>query len=842
MGKRIGRVLLSAIVLCALCPVASLGDDAPSRMDLQVDESIVCCNTSDTQEVVSAIEDNELGDISEITSSENMTIMLLDDTGNIEEAECEISENADNVSIYPNISYTANSVYGTRGGYSTRYEQWSAYASMDEDIDYVTSQLLVGYSSSMSESLLAETIASVDGTLVDDQPLSDMGISIAQVVLPEGANILSAIGTLEACNGVLYAEPNMIRFMPDTSSYDAGGEYAATAAQYYLDSVHVREAWNYSKCSNQVSVAVLDTGIDGDHPDLTPNILASYAWDTITNSSLDADAEDVLGHGTHVAGIIAGVADNGFGIDGVSYNANIVPVKVFDDDGLCTDTNLIEGIDYVISIAEDADVRVINMSLGGESYSTSLELAVNNAVANGVLVVCSAGNENTDASKYPSDFDSVISVVATDAINNRWTGSNYGLAKDIAAPGVRIMSTLPGDYEAWTGTSMAAPIVSSVAALLYAYNPNLTCDQVKNILYSTAQDLGDSGRDQYYGWGLVNAEDAISIAMSDFPVGKWNRIYGETRYETANAAAREGWSRSSCDVVIVASGNDFPDALSATSLAGVYGCPVLLVDADSEIPSSTAAEIHRLGAEEVVVAGGTSAVSDMVFSQLEQIVGTGNVRRLSGSDRHQTCSNIYNAGAESWSDTCIVVRGYDSCVDAVSIAPYAFASKSPIFLAQSDGSISDDVKTTITNGEFSKAIVIGGDSAVAQSAEQWLMDNLGSDSVIRLSGEGRVETSATVARWETGSMTTLSVQPDTTLGYDKTVVINAWGSFADGLTGGALAGSANSVLVQATVDSEDGGVGISQIVRPNLGQVTRGRVMGGTATVPASFLAYLNSL
>ena len=310
--------------------------------------------------------------------------------------------------------------------------------------------------------------------------------------------------------------------------------------------------------------------------------------------------------------------------------------------------------------------------------------------------------------------------MATDALNNRWVFSNYGLDKDIAAPGVGIMSTVPGEYATWVGTSMATPIVSGIAALLYAYNPNLSCDQVKNILYSTALDLGDSGRDQYYGWGLVNAEDAVAKVMSDYPVGKWNRIYGSTRYETANAAAREGWRRDSCEVVIVASGNDFPDALSATSLAGVYGCPVILVDSQSDILSSTASEIHRLGADEVVVVGGASAVGDSVFAQLEQIVGVGNVERLSGSDRHQTCSSIYNAGVESWSDTCIVVRGYDSCVDAVSIAPYAFASGSPVFLTQPDGSISDDVKAMVSGGGFSKAIVMGGEATVPASFLNYL--------------------------------------------------------------------------------------------------------------------------
>ena len=111
---------------------------------------------------------------------------MLDDACDIDQAECELAEYVEGASVYPNVSYTANSVYGTRGGYSTRYAQWSAYASMDGGVDYVSDQLLVGYSSSMTESLLEETVASVDGVLMGVQPLSDMGVSIAQVSLPEG--------------------------------------------------------------------------------------------------------------------------------------------------------------------------------------------------------------------------------------------------------------------------------------------------------------------------------------------------------------------------------------------------------------------------------------------------------------------------------------------------------------------------------------------------------------------------------------------------------------------------------------------------------------------------------
>lgn len=255
-----------------------------------------------------------------------------------------------------------------------------------------------------------------------------------------------------------------------------------------------------------VKVAVIDTGMDYTHPDLAGRYAGGYDF---VNS--DSDPFDDHGHGTHVSGIIAG-ADNDIGVVGVAPNAQIVALKVLDSVGSGYYSDIIAGIDYCVTHG----IPIANMSLGGTYGSSQLEEACNRAAQSGVLLVAASGNNNA-AVLYPAKYDSVLAVGATTTTDMKASFSNWGPELEMAAPGFYIKSTIPnGGYDDWSGTSMASPHIAGVAALLSQTGMNAA--QIRNRLGETATDLGDPGRDRYYGYGLVNAEAAVqALPPADNP-------------------------------------------------------------------------------------------------------------------------------------------------------------------------------------------------------------------------------------------------------------------------------------------------------------------------------------
>lgn len=260
-----------------------------------------------------------------------------------------------------------------------------------------------------------------------------------------------------------------------------------------------------------IKVAVIDTGVDYNHPDLAANYLGGYDF-----AYNDADPMDDYGHGTHVAGTIA-AADNGFGVLGIAPEAGYYSVKVTDDTGLCYYSDIAAGIEWAVNNGAD----VISMSIGGSSDSYTLKNAVDSAYASGVVVVAAAGNTG-DSVIYPAGFDSVIAVAATDYYDSRPSWSAYGPEVEFAAPGVGITSTLMGgSYGSKSGTSMATPHISGAVSLLLNTDVSGTSydadndgvwdpAEVRSRLQDTATDIGATGKDNYYGYGLVNALAAVN--------------------------------------------------------------------------------------------------------------------------------------------------------------------------------------------------------------------------------------------------------------------------------------------------------------------------------------------
>ncbi|MDR3037266.1 MAG: RICIN domain-containing protein [Coriobacteriales bacterium] len=393
-----------------------------------------------------------------------------------------------------------------------------------------------------SISALSGTRTSVKTTVIDSAPNGD---STVHIELPTGVTVKEALLLMANDANVVFAQPNFIYALPKDEVIGGSIDFAASEAassdldplympndpffwtvnayyqaQWWLRNVGAFGAWDLQRANKAVTVAVVDSGIRMTHKDLAGNIIKNLAWDAYNNKPLTTD---ISGHGTHVAGIVAAEAGNAYAGAGISYNAKILPINIFfevsEGRTSASTTTLVAAYTYIMAHRQEANIRVVNLSLGGPNDDPAVHNAIIKADKAGILTVCAAGNDGTDvninvdnAPSYPSDYAECVSVVSVDKSNNRSTYSEHNAYKDIAAPGTEILSTYYSSDESYVymqGTSMASPVVAGVAALLFAKNPKLTCNQAKKALYDTATDGGTPGWDKYWGWGLVNAQKAV---------------------------------------------------------------------------------------------------------------------------------------------------------------------------------------------------------------------------------------------------------------------------------------------------------------------------------------------
>jgi len=248
-----------------------------------------------------------------------------------------------------------------------------------------------------------------------------------------------------------------------------------------------------------ITIAIVDTGIQVNHPDLVNNIVQGY--DFVNN---DIDANDDNGHGTHVAGIAA-ASFNQAGVVGVSHSSKLLPIKVLNSQGYGYLSDVAKGVYY----ATDNGARVINLSLGSTTDSLVLKDAINYAASKGVLVIAAAGNDGGAPCSYPAAYSNAVCVVATDSKNLLASFSNIG--GELAAPGVYNYSTYLGStYRYLSGTSMATPHVTGTAALLLSICQSCTISEIRTVMRETAVDLGEVGQDILFGYGLVDLTSAVS--------------------------------------------------------------------------------------------------------------------------------------------------------------------------------------------------------------------------------------------------------------------------------------------------------------------------------------------
>ena len=427
------------------------------------------------------------------------------------------------------------------------------------------SRLLVKFAPAATAADRSAAVGAVDGTAV--QSIPDIGVHV--VVVPS-ATAAAALARLKHSPSVEFAEPDATAEaadVPDDPSF---------SLQWGMTKIKAPDAWTTTKGSPSVKVAVLDTGVSLSHPDLQGKVVATR------NFSSSSTPDDVNGHGSHVAGIAAAATNNGVGVAGVGYSVDIMDVKVLGDSGSGLYSDMISGITW----AADNGANVINLSLGGTMASSALESAVNYAWSKGVVVVAAAGNSASSAPFYPAYYANVMAVAATTDLDKLASFSDYGDWVDVAAPGISIYSTIPGGYGYMSGTSMASPFVSGLAALLFAQatdtNGNgLLNDEVRSRIQSTADNIGLSS----IGSGRINAYRAVTGASpappssppanTSLPAVSGNAVAGQTLTTTGgtwtNSPTSYAYQWLRCDT----------SGASCTSIPGATLSAYMLAAADA---------------------------------------------------------------------------------------------------------------------------------------------------------------------------------------------------------------------------------------------------------------------
>jgi len=619
----------------------------------------------------------------------------------------------------------------------------------------------------------------------------------AVVAIPEGGDATRLAAQLSELPGVrIAAEDRAVMrplWTPNDPLYGSQWSYSRTQAE---------SAWDIERGQAFVEVAVIDTGADLDHPDLVANLDLDNDYDFVSH---DTTANDLNGHGTHVAGIVAASSDNATGVAGTAPGVRIVPIKVI---GAYTGTtsDFIDGLEY----AADLGVEVANMSLGstaaeiGSGGVAAMQEAVDYARSKGVVLIAATGNNAASSSYnpetgiyYPAACTGVIGVGATGRYDDRAAYSNYGAGVDIVAPGgeagLGIVSTYPDNrYAQLSGTSMASPHVAGAAALILSHVPAATSAEVEAALLSTADDLGDSGWDQYFGFGLVQVRDALD-AMA-VPSPQVFRLEGTDRYATALAVSRSTFATGTATTTVIASGENFPDALAASSLSGAYGGPLLLTRR-GKLPPGVLAELDRIGSTDVVIVGGSAAVDDDVANTL--IMAGLSVERIAGADRYETAAAVTDELMEvlgvTTLPTVFLARG-DLFPDALAAAPIAHARGIPVLLTR-PAALPAPTLDAIASAEATEIVVLGSSSAVGTGVVSALILLPGSVSVARWEGADRYATAEAIARssiargWASAGYFGVATGAD----------------FPDALSGAGACGANNGVLLLTKPDALSAG-------------------------------------
>jgi subtilisin family serine protease len=339
-----------------------------------------------------------------------------------------------------------------------------------------------------------------------------------------------------------YAEPHFLYLTNQVPAASVGNETNAQTIvpndllyrryQWNLPIIDTELGWNISKGASNVVVGIVDTGVDLNHPDLQGHLLKGI--NVIDNSALPLDD---VGHGTHVAGVITALVNNDRGVAGMTWENPVLPVKVLDETGAGSTYAVAQGVVW----ATDHGAKVLNLSLGNYADANFLHDAIRYAFDHDVVLIAASGNDNTEQPGYPAAYPEVLAVAATDSNKQRAPFSNFGDYIGVAAPGVNIASTYPDNqYAALSGTSMASPHVTALAALIRSINPALKNTEVMDIIRKTAMDLGTPGRDKYFGYGQIDVVKALQAAKNGLGAPTPGTTPGTVNGETGSNGGTTG--------------------------------------------------------------------------------------------------------------------------------------------------------------------------------------------------------------------------------------------------------------------------------------------------------------
>lgn len=582
--------------------------------------------------------------------------------------------------------------------------------------------------------------------------------------------------------GVVGVEPDRLRTLaarPNDPRYGDQWSHAVAGAE---------TAWNTTTGDPSVTVAVLDTGVNGNHEDLVENLIeqVDVSSGRVVGPSLgtnnDACGE---GHGTFVAGIVGASGNNGTGLAGVAWDVSIIDIALTSPASRCgiLDSAIIAGIDYATNQRVDGPVDVVNLSLGGiaDSCPTAMQATLDDARDKGVLVIAASGNDQgfiDEPVSIPASCDGVMSVGAVGFDGSIAPYSNTNEHVDLVAPGGDTSvitgrgvasTTLAGSYGEFEGTSFAAPYVAGVAALLRSVDSSLTPDDLESILERTASDRGPAGRDIEYGWGMVNVAAAVQAALAGdpdppvadpgFPVKPGAEVVDRVRTSgTTTEAIQQAVAMSAYTFepdqafhAVIARADDFADALAGSSLGFGLG-PLLFSTPTGGLPSVTANELQRAVAPgaTVYLLGGSAALPPTLE---DEVAALGYVpRRVAGTTRQETSVAI----AEQL-ESFLVENGFDvppvamvatayNWPDAVSAGSMGAWFGFPI-LVTSATDLDAPVDAFLSSRSWSNVYVVGGTAAISEDVRRAARDaaRLSSGDTPRLAGNTRSGTTVAVS-------------------------------------------------------------------------------------------------
>jgi thermitase len=357
---------------------------------------------------------------------------------------------------------------------------------------YVEHEVVVRFSPRPAPAEVAKLLKEVDGKIKRD-------FGNAMMIKSKSLTTKQLMKRFAEHPDSVYAEPNFLLLpnrVPNDTYYKV--------YQWNLPLIGMEQSWEVTQGRSDVIVAVVDTGIDLNHPEFQGKLVGGY--NVIADNKIPQDDN---GHGTHVAGVIAAKTNNGDGIAGMSWYSKLMPIKAIGADGSGTAFDIAQGIHW----ATDHGAAVINLSVGNYTSSAALQEACRYAFDRNVVLVAASGNDATNQPSYPAAYKEVLSIAAVDHERRRADFSNFGEYVDVAAPGVDIPSTyIYSDYAALSGTSMACPHVAALASLIRSVQPGMKNTDVMQLIRRSATDLGNPGRDNYYGYGMINVNSALRQA------------------------------------------------------------------------------------------------------------------------------------------------------------------------------------------------------------------------------------------------------------------------------------------------------------------------------------------